>query len=339
MGKTSRTNSVVLNFIITIAFCVFFHHHVHYQSRAAHSLYHLKQALHDIHIQHLAYRETHDHVKAKVHKTRERLQHQWEFMHELTSISKSQWVRIKGIPEEETVEEKQNDVEEKVFELMRYVGLESSESVTPNDIERANRIGKRIKTKSSEARIVLVELSSTRLKKRFVEEATRQLRNTGYYITDFLTSMKMAGVDSPEIAVPFLETDEQKKLASNQTDLNDADLILQKCGYIKSIGPPTIIARAKKIFGTFIQDPIGNNDAVYTVDNFYKSNMLEEWATMNDLQSKRLRRKVKLPYHAKILKKLQTFLTVKNLKNRLQFFLVCRYRSFGIQRIPLLQQV
>merc|ERR1712157_707528 len=70
-----------------------------------------------------------------------------------------------------------------------------------------------------------------------------------------------------------------------------------QCGYVKSIGLPEPIAKTRKIFGAIMQDPVGLTDSVWLIENFQKNWFVEEYASIKDLQSKRLRRKIKLPYY------------------------------------------
>ena len=213
-------------------------------------------------------------------------------MCELTLVSKGNWIRVKGVPEDETGEEKQSQIEERIYDLMRFVGLEY---VQITDVERANRIGKQQKSKKTgvASRVIVAELSSSKLKTKFIEESTKKLRNTGYYVSDLSAAgCVMPQVDPPKGEPPFHENPVQ---VYNPALPSGPEML--KCGYIKEIGPPEPIAKTRKIFGTWMQDPVGLGDSVWLVENFQKNFYLEEYASLKDLQSKRVRRKMKLPYY------------------------------------------
>merc|ERR1712071_229104 len=103
-------------------------------------------------------RISHDHTKSEMRRLRNRLNHQWVFMCELTSISQGNWVRVKGIPED-AAEEKQSQIEERIYDLVKFVGMESIQLI---DIERANRVGPVQKAKKSGivSRVIVAEMSS-----------------------------------------------------------------------------------------------------------------------------------------------------------------------------------
>ena len=176
--------------------CAFFHHQLDYQSKIVHSLYHLQLALNKAHMEHLEYKSSHLHTASEMARLKLRLEHQYDFMHELTTISKQNYVRIKGIPEEELgTEEKQSMVEEKVFDLAKYIGLTD---INIKDIEKAMRVGKPILSKKSKlsARMIVAEISSIKIKTKLIEEASKTLRNTGFFIYDFLSTMDMRSAEN-----------------------------------------------------------------------------------------------------------------------------------------------
>ena len=267
--------------------CAFFHHHLDYQSKVVHSLYHLQLALNKAHLEHLEYKNSHMHLASEMIRLKLRLEHQYDFMKELTTISKQNYIRIKGIPEEELgSEEKQSMIEEKVYDLAKYIGITD---ITIKDVERASRVGKPILSKKSKlsARMIVAEISSLKIKTQFIEQASKSLRNTGFFVYDFLSTMDMVGVDKPVESI--VNKEEQAEHAELHADHN--------CGYIKEIKEPKVIAKASKTFGAWLQDPKGLGERVWVIDNFNKNYFIEEYATIKDLQNKRLRRKIKLPIY------------------------------------------
>lgn len=67
--------------------CLFFTHHLNYQSNIVHSLYHLHKALNQAHLEHLEYKSVHLHLESENVRLKLKLEHQYEFMRELTVLS------------------------------------------------------------------------------------------------------------------------------------------------------------------------------------------------------------------------------------------------------------
>ena len=181
-----------------------------------------------------------------------------------------------------------------LYDLIRFVGLEY---VQITDIERANRIGKKQVAKKTgvASRMIVAELSSGKLKTRFIEESTKKLRNTGYFVSDLSSQgCVMPQVDIPDGEAPFAEVFVEE---SNPAAFKSEGPKKLQCGYIKEIGPPEPVAKNRKIFGAWMQDPVGLGDSVWLIENFQKNFFLEEYASIKDLQSKRVRRKMKLPFY------------------------------------------
>lgn len=283
---------LIVQIICTAGACQFFHHHLEYQSRVVHSLYHLHLALQNSHQEHLNYKNAHLHLSSEIVRLKLRLEHQYHFMHELTTFSRQNYIRIKGIAEEEAgVEEKQNMVEEKVFDLANYVGVPKLyPEFNIKNIERASRVGKPIKSKQNkyESRMIVAEVSSVKIKNFFIQAASRELRNTGYFVYDYLATMGMAGVDKPiESIINKDEHDEHQALHAERN-----------CGYIKEIREPNVVAKGGKTFGAWMQDPAKNLDErVWLIENFHQSYFIEEYATIHDLKNRRMRRKIRLPIY------------------------------------------
>lgn len=178
-------------------------------------------------------------------------------------------------------------VEEKIHDLAKYIGLHD---LTVKDIERASRVGKPIliKKHGTSSRLIVAELSSLKWKTLFIEQASKELRNSGYYVIDYLSTMDgMSGVDRPEESIFNKEMqDEHLEMHHNS-----------KCGYIKEIKEPVVVTKGGKTFGAWMQDPVSEGERIWLIENFSKNYFLEEYATMKDLQNKRLRRKIKLPIY------------------------------------------
>ena len=81
MGRSSSsTVAHCLQIGVCIICCLFFHHHLEYQSRVVHSLYHLHKALKKLHVEDVRVRFSHDHTMDEMKRVRDRLQHQWDFI-------------------------------------------------------------------------------------------------------------------------------------------------------------------------------------------------------------------------------------------------------------------
>lgn len=107
------------------------------------------------------------HVEKSNRDLRRTMEQQFEYMRELTISSRSRFIRVKGMPEEEG-----EDIEDKLLDLFKYIGMD----LTRGDVERANRVGK-IKPNSTYARLVNVELHSHAVKIEVLRRGIK-LRNT-----------------------------------------------------------------------------------------------------------------------------------------------------------------
>jgi len=84
MGRSSSTSTTnILQIGVCVMCCIFFHHHLEYQSRVVHSLYHLHKALKELHVEDVKVRFSHDHTATEMKRVRDRLQHQWDFIDRL----------------------------------------------------------------------------------------------------------------------------------------------------------------------------------------------------------------------------------------------------------------
>lgn len=227
------------------------------------SLVHLQEALSHVHKEHAKAKLVHFHVEKSNRDLRRTMEHQFEYMRELTMSSRSRFIRVKGLPEDE-----KEDIEDKLLDLFGYLGMELGRG----DIERANRVGK-VKPNATHARLVNVELHSHAVKIELLRRGIR-LRNTQMAIQDDLTNVKMANVIEP---------------------VHDHEDHPHDCGLLNFVAAPEDYGKVRKPFGAWFTDPLADDERIWTMEHFFKTKQFQEFASVSDLIAHRVSKTHKLP--------------------------------------------
>jgi len=205
-------------------------------------------------------RQRHETLKLGLHNTTSQIR-------EMKELSRSKFIRLKGIPEEAD-----EDTSEKILELLEYLGYQ----VEADEVERANRVGEKSQDKT-QPRAIVVELVSFKLKQSILREAAQKLRHTPYSVLDDET---------------FIVMDDE------QIDDIPAKIGEATCGKIAMVGDPVTWKKSGRMFGYWGRDAArANQTNLFIMEHFYRNTQIVEYARMVDFIKDKPSNNYTVPYN------------------------------------------
>ena len=184
----------------------------------------------------------------------------------LKEKSRSKFIRLKGIPEDEN-----EKTDEKITELLQYLGF----MITDLDIERANRVGK-ANNNPNQPRAIIAELSNYKLKMSVLREAATKLRHTPYSILDDETFVVVESDDVFDIPRKY------------------------PCGVITAVSDPITWKKAGRMFGFWGKDPGEDHTdehKIWVMEHFYRNTLIVEYNNLLDFLKDKIHENYTVPYN------------------------------------------
>ena len=191
-------------------------------------------------------------------------------MKKLKEYSRSKFIRLKGIPEEE-----KEQTDEKITELLQYLGF----MITEQAIEKANRVGKP-NNNPNQPRAIIAELSNYKLKLSVLREAATKLRHTPYSILDDETFIVVESDDVYDIPRKY------------------------DCGVITTVSDPITWKKSGRMFGFWSQDPgekhkSSDDDThkIWIMEHFYRNTLIVQYNNLYDFLKDNISDNYTVPYN------------------------------------------